>query len=322
MASRLFAAAALLLAAVAAVAPADARRNDYDLAPQEIADGVYALWGLQEQLTNENGGNIVNTGFIVGAESVLVIDTGPTMKYAEEMIGAIRKITDKPIRTVIITHHHPDHAFGLKAFKKINANVLMHPGARRMLAREGEPLRNLMETLIGIAWVARTEVDRPTGTIRRERSFDLGGRRVKVIPFAHGHTPGDLIVLDEATGTLFAGDLVFHRRAPTVPHADVDIWLDQLKTLAGMTWTQLVPGHGPLVHDRAVFAEMSEYLRFLRDYAQGSVAEGDTLAESLRGADLARFGHLTTLETEFQRSMLTLFRKFETEQFDAATPAF
>ena len=312
----------LLTVLVAGDRGAEARRNDYNLVPVEVADGVYVFWGKQEPLNTENGGNIVNTGFIVGSKSVLVIDTGPTARYAEDMLAAIRSVTDKPIRTALVTHHHPDHAFGIKTFKKANARVLMHANAKPLLAREGEPLRNFMEILIGVAWIARTEVDRPTGVVRRARTFDLGDRVVRVLPFTYGHTPGDLVIYDETTRTLFAGDLIFRNRVPTVPHADVDIWLSQLDELADLSWDRLVPGHGPLVTDAGEFDEMREYLRFLRDYAQESVARGDTLAESLRGADLNRFKSLATLEAEFQRSMLTLFRKFENEQLDASAPAF
>ena len=95
----------------------------YTLVPEQIADGVYVFWGQQEPLTPENGGNIVNTGFIVGRNSVLVIDTGPTKRYAEEMIETIRTITNLPIRHAVVTHHHPDHSFGIQSFKENNTVV-------------------------------------------------------------------------------------------------------------------------------------------------------------------------------------------------------
>ncbi len=314
--------AAAILAFAVWAGPAHARSNEYNLQPREIAEGVFTFWGLQEPYTPQNGGNIVNTGFIVGQDSVLAIDTGPTRTYAEEMIAAIGRVTDKPIRTVLITHHHPDHTFGLKSFKKRNARVLMHANAKPLLAREGQPLRSFLEILIGLAWISRTEVDSPTRVIRRAESFDLGGRVVRVLPFEYGHTPGDLVIYDEQTRTLFAGDLVFHERVPTVPHADVDIWLSQLDALAELDWDRLVPGHGPLVTDPAEFADMRDYLAFLRDYVRASVTKGDTLAESLQSADLDRFKNLATLDQEFQRSMLSLFRKYEGEQLDASVPAF
>lgn len=312
-------AAVLVAAALLATAmTAQARGLTYGLQADQIADGVYVFWGLQENWNVQNGGNIVNTGFIVGDKEVLVIDTGPTKFYADEMIRVIRAITDKPIRNAVITHHHPDHSFGLQRFKKINARVMMHPEARRGLLRDGETLIGFMEIAMGQGWMAGIKIEKPNKLIRQSQVLDLGGRRVSLLPIEGGHTPGDVIVVDQKTGTLFAGDLIFHQRAPTVPHADVPTWLDHLTTLSAMDWQRLVPGHGPLVTGREVFTMMADYLEFLQQFAQDSVARGDTLADAMTSDIPERFHGLSTLDIEFDRSMLSLFRKFETEDFDAS----
>ena len=312
--------AALVVAAsmLAGPATAQARGMTYGLEAHEIADGVYVFWGLQENWNVQNGGNIVNTGFIVGDKEVLVIDTGPTKFYADEMIKVIRGITDKPIRNTVITHHHPDHSFGLQRFKKINSRVMMHPEARAGLFRDGAALIGFMEIAMGQGWMAGTVIEKPNKLIRQSMALDLGGRTALVMPLEGGHTPGDVIVLDEKTGTLFAGDLIFNQRAPTVPHANVPTWLDHLTTLSSMDWQRLVPGHGPLVTDRSPFDLMADYLEYLQQFAQDSVARGDTLADAMTSDIPERFHGLSTLQIEFGRSMLSLFRKYETEDFDSS----
>lgn len=307
-------AAALALA----ILPRAAGGDDYRLEAEEIAPGVHVFWGSQEGYLSSNGGNIVNTGFIVGERAVLAIDTGPTRLYAEQMIAAIGRVTDKPVRTAIVTHHHPDHSFGVKPFKRANARVLMHRAAWALLERDGPALLQFMQMLLADRWTSGTEPSRPSGWLGREKTFDLGGRRVRVIPLAGGHTPGDVVVFDEATGTLFAGDLVFHGRAPSVPHADIPTWLSHLDALEAMAWRRLVPGHGPLVTARPELAEMRDYLTFVERVARDSAAEGRMLAETLEAEIPERFRGLAGLQTEFARSMNTLFRKFEGEQFDAS----
>jgi uncharacterized sulfatase len=311
-----FALAAILLVGLAPVA--HARGLDYKLAPEEIADGVYVFWGLQEAWNTKNGGNIVNTGFIVGERAVLAIDTGTTRFYGEQMVAAIRAVSDKPIRHAVVTHHHPDHAFGIKQFKRANARVMMHPAAKTWLLREGSTVMGNMEIAMGQGWLAGTEVAKPNRLISSPIEIDLGGRTVYVIPMIGGHTAGDLIVIDEATGTLFAGDLVFNERAPSVPHADIPVWLDHLDTMADMNWQRLVPGHGPLITDASQFALMRDYLAYIQTTAQGAVARGEMLADALEISLPERFDGLSTLQTEFDRSMPSLFRKFEAEDFDAA----
>lgn len=297
---------------------AAARGDSYRLDAQEVAPGTYVLWGAQEGYLARNGGNIVNTGFIVGEREVLVVDTGPTRLYAEQMIAAIRSVTDKPIRTVVVTHHHPDHSFGIKPFKQINARVFMHPAAYALLKRDGAALLQFMQILLADRWTSGTEPTKPTAWLRAERTFDLGGRTVRAVPLTGGHTPGDVVVFDEATGTLFSGDLVFQERAPSVPHADIPTWLAHIDTLAAMPWQRLVPGHGPLVTASSELALMRDYLAFLEDFARESANEGRMLAETLEADVPPRFHGLAGLQIEFVRAMNTLFRRFEGEQFDAS----
>ena len=310
-----------LVCTVLVIAGAYSEHVRYSLTPEQIADGVYVFWGRQEPLTRENGGNIANTGFIVGNKSVLVLDTGPTQLYAEEMIAAIRTVTNLPIRHAIVTPHHPDHAFGIQSFKKDNTNVYMHPESRSLLANEGPILLGFLETLIGASWINGTKIDRPTHLIRTEKNIDVGGRIIKILPFASGHTPGDLVVYDQETRTLFAGDLVFHGRAATVPHANISIWLDHLDVLIELGWDQIVPGHGPIVTDQIPFEEHRSYLYFLEQTATESVERGDTLAETLQTEIPAPFNRLATVKAEFQRSITSLFRKLEAEDFKASLPA-
>ncbi len=84
-----------------------------------VADGIYAFSGQHGLMTAENRGEICNLGFIVGEESVAVIDSGGSIMEARALIEAVRKITDRPIRFLINTHMHPDHIFGNAAFRDL-----------------------------------------------------------------------------------------------------------------------------------------------------------------------------------------------------------
>ncbi|MDP6951621.1 MAG: MBL fold metallo-hydrolase, partial [Alphaproteobacteria bacterium] len=213
---------------------------------------------------------------------------------------------------------HPDHAFGMAQLKRANAVVMMHPAAKAWLLGEGPAVLGFMEVPMGQGWLAGIEITKPNRLIRKPMSFDLGGRTVQAIPLVGGHTAGDVIVFDDKTRTLFAGDLVFHQRAPTVPHADVPVWLDHLRTLRGMDWQRLVPGHGPLVTDPAAFGPMEDYLEFLDARAREAVQGGEMLAETLAEPLPDQFRHLHSVDDEYSRSMRDLFRKHETNVLDAA----
>ena len=120
---------------------------DYGLVPQPVAPGVYVLIGKTEDFDTRNGGNIVNTGFIVGREGVIVIDSGPSRRYGEQLRAAMRRITPLPPVLVINTHHHPDHFLGNQAFADVPIAAL--PVTRQGIAAEGNAFADNLYRLSG-----------------------------------------------------------------------------------------------------------------------------------------------------------------------------
>ena len=72
--------------------------------------------GDNSGLNSFNGGAISNTGFIIGEDEILIIDAGPSYIYAEEVIEIIKGISSLPIKYLVVTHHHPDHSFGISKY--------------------------------------------------------------------------------------------------------------------------------------------------------------------------------------------------------------
>ena len=105
--------------------------------------------GKNESLRDTNGGAIANTGFIVGEESVLVIDAGPSYLYALEMIKFIRETTNADIKYLIVTHHHPDHSFGISKFLDIGSKVIISEIEFKRYLQYGNKLLNNMKYLMG-----------------------------------------------------------------------------------------------------------------------------------------------------------------------------
>ncbi len=133
---------AALLLTVGCVTAVFAAERDYGLEPREIAKGIYLLEGELEHFSFRNGGNIVNTGFIVGDDGVVVIDSGPSRIYGESLREVIAKTTDKPIVAVLITHFHPDHFLGNQAFDDVP--VLALEGTVKGIEVQGELFNDAM----------------------------------------------------------------------------------------------------------------------------------------------------------------------------------
>ena len=279
---------------------------DYHLKPRQIAPGTYVLEGRNEDFNFDNGGNIVNTGFIVTEAGVVVIDSGPSLRYGEQLRLAITTITDQPLVRVFNTHAHPDHFLGNQAFP---ADTIYAPAmAREQMTREGNAFAENMYRLNG-DWMKGTEVQLPTNNVNAGK-FTLGTHELEILMLA-GHSNSDLVIYDRSTGVLFASDLVFNNRAPTTPHANLDKWLASLDQLEALTrepgFTRLVPGHGAVSSDAAPIRQTRRYLQWLRTTVQEGAEQGEDMNEVMAHPKPAEFGSMAVIAAEFRRSVGHLF---------------
>lgn len=283
----------------------------YDLKAEKIADGTYVFVGALEDFTTENGGNIVNTGFIVTDEGIVVFDTGPSRRYGKAMLEAIRKISDKPILHIFNSHHHPDHFLGNQAFEQGTLWSLPETGI--LIAQNGNAFAENMYRLTG-DWMRGTEVKLPDQPLESS-SMTVGGHKLKFFAL-HGHTDADLAMLDESTGVLFASDIVFYQRALTTPHTPgLDVWIKDLKTLRGTNYKVLVPGHGPVVKDHRAIDQTIAYLQWLDELLRRSAEAGKTMSEVMDSAIPQRFSDINLQREELARTVVHLYPKYEEAAF-------
>lgn len=306
-----------LLATLALLATASAMAAgfDYQLAPRQIAPDTWVLEGAREDFSFANGGRIVNTAFVVTEAGVVVIDSGPSRQYGEQTVAAIGRITDKPVIKVWITHHHPDHFLGNQAFARKTLGAL----ARTItdIETDGKAFNENMFRLVGDA-MRDTEVVVPTEALT-PGTVDIGGHHFELLAL-DGHTAGDLAVLDHTTGVLFAGDLVFHDRTPTTPHATIARWLKSLDVLAALPFKQVVPGHGPVAADAGPIRQTRDYLNWLDGVLTQSAAAGLDMTEVMRLPLPKIFRQMAVINAEYPRSVSHLYPAAEEAALNDASP--
>lgn len=306
---------ALLLLVSATVPATD---FDYGLAARKVAEGVYAFVGRTEDFTMTNGGNIVNSGFIVAPGGVIVIDTGSSLRYGQQMRQAIGTIVgNKPVVLTINTHHHPDHFLGNQAFA--DGPIAALAETRQGIATEGNVFAENLFRLTG-DWMKGTEVASPTQTLTPGVA-EVAGRRLRLIRLS-GHTDADLAVYDETSGVLFSGDLVFNGRAPTTPHADIATWLAALEKLEAITrepgFSAMVPGHGEIARDAAPIRQTRAWLVWLQRRMSESARDGLDMNEVLARPLPQEFADLPVAASEYRRSVGHLFPAAEQEALSHA----
>jgi len=237
----------------------------------KLADNVYSYVGVKDASPAHSFA--ANAGIIIGRDAVLVVDTLISAKEGERFLGDIRKVTNKPIKYVVNTHTHLDHALGNCVFAKLGATVISHDADRIMLANQGaDILKNAGNYGLKPEDMAGTEIIVPTLTFSDQMSIDLGGEEVQLIHTAPSHTPGSLVVYLPAKKLLFSGDILFTDFHPFLADGDFGGWTKTIEYLLDMDVERIVPGHGPL--------STKKDLREMRDY----LIQFDNTARSLASA--------------------------------------
>ena len=282
----------------------------------QVADGVYMVQGAPGEVDTQTLGRIGNSGFIVGETGVLAIDTGTSYQHGLALLAEIRRVTDKPVRLVLITHTRQEFLFGAAAFREQGIAISMQRKAAGLMQSRCERCLKTLRQVLG------DEAMRGTAMFKPDQEYDAShalettptlGRRIRVLYFDHSSGPGDVAVLDERTGVLFAGGLLDHQRIPDVQDSDLDHWTEALQALRTLPLRAIVPGHGPLAPPAAINTEM-RYLAQLRTRLVALLNSGTALSDVADASTLPEFARWDQYDTIHRRNASVLFVRFEREQ--------
>ena len=245
-----------------------------------------------------------NTGVIIGEDSVMVVDAQATPRLAAKVVEQIRRVTDKPISHVVLTHYHAVRVLGASAYDA--REVVMSDAARAMVAERGAEdweselsrfprLFEGHEEVPGLTW--------PTTTFSQRMTVYLGRRRVDLMRLGRAHTAGDLVAFVPDQNVMFTGDIVEYRSACYCGDAHLTDWPATLEAIRAFDLDAIAPGRGDaLVGREMVDAALDQTADFVRSTYR-SVARvaqgGGTLKEAMaacRAACDPKFGDFAIYE--------------------------
>ena len=244
---------------------------------REVSDGVFAYvqldgsWGLN------------NTGFLVGGDGVVVIDTCFTERRSRAFLDAVRSVTDRPLRTLVNTHHHGDHTHGNWLLPE--ATIVGHQLCREAVIQSGHAAFGLFP---GVEW-GEVPVTPPFLTFDERLHLYVDDLAVELTFMGPAHTTNDVAAWVPERKLLFAGDLVFNGGTPFVVMGSVAGSIAAVERLQSLGAETIVPGHGDVCGPEAL-QEQLDYLRFVQDLAGQVVSSDASVLEVARAADLGRFG--------------------------------
>ncbi|MFH0934829.1 MAG: quinoprotein relay system zinc metallohydrolase 2, partial [Pseudomonadota bacterium] len=276
------------------------------------ATGVYVHHGEHKDLNANYGGDICNTGFVIGKKGIAVIDTGGSPKVGAQLREAIRKVSQLPILYVITTHVHPDHSLGNAAFKQDKPVFVGHGKlAETMALRREAYLRNQTEWVGADA--AGSELIAPTLAVASTHEIDLGGRVLRLTAHPVAHSPADLSVFDTESKTLWTGDLLFVERTPSID-GNIPSWLEVIEQLRATPVQHFVAGHGST--SKALGAALDDEKRYLETLladVRNAIEQGRSMEQTIPTAAGSERGKWLLFDAINRRNVALLYPQLEWE---------
>ncbi|ALE79922.1 beta-lactamase [Pseudonocardia sp. AL041005-10] len=242
--------------------------------------------GLFAYVQPDGGWMINNTGFLVGRDGVVAIDSCSTERRTRAFLDAVDRRSSAPVRTLVNTHSHPDHTAGNGWFP--GATIVAQEQTRsEMLAMAAlPPLEGIFEPVDEGELPAAP----PFLTYRDGVTLWVDDLRCEVshvgVP---AHTTNDSVIWVPEHAVLFAGDLLFAGGTPFLLSGSVAGSVAVLTdVVAGLGARTIVPGHGPVCGPE-VIGRTLDYLRFVQDVACRGVEAGVTPLEAARDTDLGEY---------------------------------
>ena len=258
---------------------------------KQVVPNVYYVQGVSELGSSANQNFISNAGFVVTPAGVVVIDALGSPELARRLLAEIAKVTKKPIHTVVLTHYHADHIYGLQVFKDLGAHIVAHRAAREYLTSDTARLRLESSRQELWPWVdEKTRLVSADEWLAGPSVLTVGGVRFDIQPVGPSHTAEDLVVYLPQQKVLFAGDLVFRNRIPFVGQADSRHWIEAMESLLKFDTSWVVPGHGPISNDaKADMTLTRDYLIYLREAMGRAAKDMEPFESAYASTDWSKF---------------------------------
>lgn len=283
----------------------------YDL-PTKVVDGVWSAIGATSPGTFANSGHNNNLSFVITNEGVLVVNAGANYLLAKALHEEIKKITDQPIKYVILENGQGHAMLGTSYWQDQGAIVIAHEDAAHEISENSFSIlegmkRRLKEKAEG------TVVKMPDETFKDKKIIEMGGVRIELLMLGPSHSPGDIIVWLPQKSVVISGDMAFHQRMlPLFEHTDTAAWINTWEKFAALKAKYVIPGHGSVTNMKEVTRFTVDYLTHLRSKIGVLIENGGGL-EDAYNIDQSAYMHLPTSEFLAKRNAGQVFTQMEFE---------
>ena len=281
---------------------------------EKVTDGVYYATASGTMTVG------ANSPIIVTDDEALVIDSEITPAAARALVADLKAITDKPVRYVVDSHYHYDHAHGNQIFAP-DVQVIGHDNTRRRMltnvleqytylssvepvparvealkqriAQEADPQqkaaleRQVANSLAYLEQVKETKVTPPNVTFDKTMTLVRGGREIRLLYLGRGHTDTDVVVYLPKERIVCTGDLmesVVSYMGDSYPEE----WIATLDRLKALDFDTVMPGHGVVFKGKAKIEAFQKYLRDVITQVAALRKQGLSADDAAQKVDVTR----------------------------------
>jgi len=249
---------------------------------KEIAPGVFFRYSSISATDPKIPFGGCNNIWVVLKDYVVVIDAN-SPKEAGDVLAAVKKTTDKPIRYVLDTHHHGDHAYGNAVWSKEGAKLVGSTNTARLLqvngpkqwAEAAKDRKDIAESMLKV-------IDIPFDD---KYVLDDGSQRVEFLHLGHAHTAGDAVAYLPKLRILCTGDACVNGAFNFMGHSNSAGWIRVLEKLQGLDVRLICPGHGR-ISSKELLTKQKRYFEELREQVRKGTDAGKKLEDITGGLDL------------------------------------
>ena len=254
---------------------------------ERVTEGIYYATASGTMTTGANSPILVND------DEVLIVDSSITPASARALVEDIKAVTPKPVRYVVDSHYHYDHAFGNQIFgpevqvighdhtrSRMLGNVMeqytyltsVQPvparveGLKQRIAQEADPQqkaaleRQVANSLAYLEQVKEIRVTPPTVTFNDTMTLVRGGREIRLLYLGRGHTDTDVVLFLPKERIVCTGDLM-ESIISYAGDAYVEEWIATLGKLRALDFDTVMPGHGVVFQGKGKIEAFQQYLR-------------------------------------------------------------
>jgi len=285
-----------------------AQAYEYNLSPVKVSEDVHCFFGALENITKENGGNMVNTCFVQTKQGFVVIDSGPTYAYAAQAYAQMQKIEKLPVKYVINTHDHDDHWLG-NSFYKSKGALLIGPRTYEQNVVVGMETR--MQRTLGSVLYGKTEIVNLDRVVDDNLTLKVGDKRFEIKQLVKkAHTQGDLIVYLAEEKVIFAGDTVFNGRVTSLRDGSLIGSIKLLEQIEALHPKVIIGGHGYKTDANATEA-LKMYLLELKQEVLEALESDVSMEQITKKVTMPKYQEMKLYDVLHSRNVFEAYRELE-----------